>query len=72
MLEVKNEIVSTGDTEMSVHIRSPKTPELPKFQFSGDGGGALVHLIWITQPPLSESKLEVMLNPRDAILCHPH
>ena len=39
MLEVKNEMVSTGDTEMSVHIRSSKTPELPKFQFSGGGWG---------------------------------
>ena len=64
-------MVSTGDTEMSVHVRSPKTPELPKFQFWG-GDGALVHLIWITQPPLSKSKIEVMLNPRDAILSHPH
>ena len=33
-------MVSTGDTEISLHIRSPKTPELPKFQFSGGGGAS--------------------------------
>ena len=31
------EMVSRGDTEISLLIRSPKTPELPKFQFSGGG-----------------------------------
>ena len=32
-----NEMVSTGDTEISLHIRSPKTPELLKFKFGGGG-----------------------------------
>ena len=27
-----NDMVSTRDTEISIHIRSPKTPVLPKFQ----------------------------------------
>ena len=30
-------MVSTGDTEISLHIRSPRTPELNKFQFLGGG-----------------------------------
>ena len=34
-----NEMVSTGDTEISLHIRSPWfCQDLPKFQFSGGGG----------------------------------
>ena len=31
-------MVSTGDTEISLHIRSPKTLELPKSQSSGGRG----------------------------------